>query len=145
MPMEFGLMAFLLMFSRLWWKMLIPIVQFSALRRRELTFPDKKSAQSARGMHHFIYKPLTGRQELFNSKLVIMSLTLRRATWYWYHDDDFSLRLFSTPYVHNEVKMLERIVFRTGFSVDQKLLSEEISASRKTKGKQVYRRVNFFP
>ena len=33
--------------------------------------------------------------------------------------------------------MLERIVFRTDFPLDQKFLSEEISASRKTEGKKV--------
>ena len=34
------------------------------------------------------------------------------------------------------VKMLERIVFRTGSPVEQKFLSEEILTSRKTKGKK---------
>ena len=33
--------------------------------------------------------------------------------------------------------MLERVVLRTGFTVDQKFLPEEISASKKTEGKQV--------
>ena len=36
--------------------------------------------------------------------------------------------------------MLKRIVYRTGFPVDQKFLSEEMSASRKPKGKS-----DFFP
>ena len=34
--------------------------------------------------------------------------------------------------------MLERKVFRTDFPVEQKFLSEEISASRKTEGKKVF-------
>ena len=53
------------------------------------------------------------------------------------HSDDFSLRFFSTPSDHSEVKMLEWKVFRSGFPADQKFLSEEISASRKTERKKV--------
>ena len=53
------------------------------------------------------------------------------------HSDDFSLRFFSTPSDHSEVKMLEWKMFRTGFPADQKFLFEEISASRKTERKKV--------
>ena len=43
-------------------------------------------------------------------------LTGRRPAWYKYHGYKFILSFFSTP--DYEVKMLERIVFWTDFSVD---------------------------
>ena len=42
---------------------------------------------------------------------------------------------------HNEVKILERVVFRTDFTVDQKLLSVNQEALRKIEGKKVRRQI----
>ena len=42
----------------------------------------------------------------------------------------FFLRLFSTPHGHKEVKILELVVLKIDFPLDQKFPSGEISASR---------------